>query len=63
MYQILRSAKLLKEIEDFKNIYLCPDRTIEERTNRRKLVEQLKQQRLADPNKKYCIRKGEITVV
>ena len=63
VYQILRSAKLLKEIEDFKNIYLCPDRTIEERTNRRKLVAQIKQYRLADLNKRYCIRKGEITVV
>ena len=63
VYQILRSAKKLKEIEGYKTIYLCPDRTIEERNDRRKLVEQLKQQRLNDPNKKYYIRKGEITAV
>ena len=63
VYQILRSAKKLKETESYKNIYLCPDRTIEERNNRRKLVEQLKQQRLNEPNKQYYIRKGEITAV
>ena len=63
VYQILRSAKLMKEIEDLKKIYLCPDGIIEERTNRRKPVEELKQQGLADSNKKYCILKGEITIV
>ena len=63
VYQILRSARLLKDIEDFKNIYLCTDRSIEERTNRYKLVAQIKKHRLADLNKRYCIRKGEITVV
>ncbi|KAL5270090.1 hypothetical protein ACHWQZ_G003546 [Mnemiopsis leidyi] len=49
---ILQKAKRLREIEGYQSIYLCPDRTLEERTFRKKLVEQLKEKRANDPNKR-----------
>ena len=52
---ILQKAKRLREIEGYQSIYLCPDRTLEERTIRKKLVEQLKEKRANDPNKRYYI--------
>ena len=60
VYQILRKAKKLKDVDGYKAIYLSPDRTPEERNTRRKLVEQLKEKRLSDTEKLYYIRRGEI---
>ena len=58
---ILQKAKKLREIDGYKSIYLCPDRTLEERNIRKKLVHQLKEKRTAgDPNNRYFIRRGEI---
>ncbi len=63
VFQILQKAKMLKDIDSYKSIYLCPDRTIGERETRRKLVEQLKQRRQNNQQKRYYIRKGEIICV
>ena len=60
VYQILREAKQLKEIEGYKRVFISPDRTVEERISRQKLVNELKEKRAADPNKHYIIRKGEV---
>ena len=35
VFQILQKVKMLKDIEGYKSIYLCPDRTIKERETRR----------------------------
>ena len=60
VYQILRKAKQLKEIEGYKSVFISPDRTVEERISRQKLVNELKNKRAADPNKHFIIRKGEV---
>ena len=58
--QILSKAKRLREVEGYKTVYLSPNRTPEERVARQKLVAELKQKRIGDPNSRYFIRKGEI---
>jgi len=60
VYQILKKAKRLKDIEDFKTVYISPNRTLDERISRQKLVNELKERRLGDPTGRYFIRKGEI---
>ena len=60
VYQILRKAKLLKDAEGYNRVFICPDRTVEERISRQKLVTELKEKRSADPNKHFIIRKGEV---
>ena len=60
VYQILRKAKRLKDIEGFKTVYISPNRTLDERISRQKLVDKLKKRRLDDPSGRYFIRKGEI---
>ena len=60
VFQILKKAKRLKDIDGFKNIYIAPDRTLDERISRKKLVSELKEKRQSDPNSHYLIRKGEI---
>ena len=63
VFHILQKARQLKEIEGYKSIYLCPDRTIEERITRGKLVEQLKLKRSSDPDNRYYIRRGRLRVL
>ena len=60
VYQILRKAKRLKDIEGLKTVYISPNRTPEERISRQKLVTELKKKRSDDPSASYFIRKGEI---
>ena len=57
---ILQRAKRLREIDGYQSIYLCPDRTLEERKIRKKLVEQLKEKRANHPDKRYFIRGGHV---
>ena len=63
VYQILRKASTLRNFEDCKKVFLSPDRTVEERVSRKKLVIELREKRGADPNHNYVIRKGEIVRV
>ena len=60
VYQILRKAKRLKDIEGFKTVYISPNRTLDERISRQKLVSELKERRIGDPTGRYFIKKGEI---
>ena len=45
--QVLRKAKLLRTKEGYKSIYICPDRSVEERRAFKKLWEELKEKRKA----------------
>ena len=58
--QILKKAKLLKDIDGFESTYISPDRTFEERISRRELVNQLKEKRSNDSKHRHFIRKGKI---
>ena len=40
--EILREPKKLKDSEQYRNVFIAPDRTVEERRLRRELVESLK---------------------
>jgi len=58
--QVLRKAKLLRTKEGYKNIYICPDRSVEERRAFKKLWEELKEKRKAEPNRVHFIRNNKI---
>ena len=60
VYEILRKAKRLKDIDGFKTVYIAPNRTPEERVSRQKLVTELKKIRSENPDCRYFIRKDEI---
>ena len=58
--QVLRSAKKLHTIEGYKSVYICPDRTVQERKSYRLLMDQLKEKRTSEPNKTHFIRNNRI---
>ena len=57
---ILARSGVLREVEGMRDVYLCPDRTVEERSERKKLVAQLKQQRETMPDVKWGIVRGSV---
>lgn len=57
---ILAKSNRLKEVDGFSRVYLCPDRTVEQRAERRKLVATLVERRAAEPGKSFVIRKGTV---
>ncbi len=60
---ILRAAKNLKNSEHYKEVFICPDRTVEEQKARRDLVAKLKQKVKEEPDKRHFIRDGKILTV
>ena len=60
VYQILKKAKRLKDIDGFRTVYISPNRSLDERISRQKLVVELKKKRSENPNSRHFIRKGEI---
>lgn len=60
VYQILKKTKMLKDVEGFNSIYVCPDRAVDERLAYRKLAEELKLKRIQEPDKVHLIRRGTI---
>ena len=60
LYQILKKSKDLKRDPELSSIYLSRDRTLEERTERRKLVSELKKKRDENPGKTYVIKKNSV---
>ena len=63
VHQILKKAKRLRTTDEYKTIYISPNRTQEERAIRKQLVSELKLKRSGDPNSRYFIRKGEVVKV
>ena len=61
VHQILVKAKELRLSEDYKSVFISPDRSPEERVTHQKLVLDLKQFKAKDdPDKRYFIRSGRI---
>lgn len=58
--QVLKREKLLRIKEGYRTIYLCPDRTVEERRALEKLKEELKLKRKLEPSKFHVIRNRRI---
>jgi hypothetical protein len=59
-FDLLAKAKNLKDDERYGSVFVVPDRSKEERIERRKLVERLKLARIKDPGKKHYIWRKEI---
>ena len=58
--EVLRNAKQLKNVEDCRKIFICPDRTVEQRRTQKELVVKLRQLRSDNPGAKYSIRSGQV---
>ena len=58
--QILSRARNLRDSQQFKKVFISPDRTPEQRAVHRKLVEQLKTKKNDEPNKRHYIKEGKI---
>ena len=61
--EVLRKAKRLRDVDGYKSIYLCPDRSVEERKAFRKLLDELKAKRNTDPGGVFVIRNNKIAKV
>ena len=65
--EILRKSHLLRQIEEFKTVYISPDRSLEQRKQHRELVGELTQRREekrpGDENVRFVIRDGEIVTL
>ena len=61
--QILTRARLLKQQERLKDVYVSPDRSPEERSARRLLVEERKKKAAEEPERKHFIKGGKVCSV
>ena len=58
--QVIRNAKKLHTTEGCKGVYICPDRTVEERKARRKLWDQILEKRKAEPGRYHYIKNNTV---
>ena len=61
--QILRKCKTLRTKEGYKSVYLSPDRTVDERRAFRKLLDELRQKRISEPDFVHTLRNNKISSV
>ena len=60
-FQIIRAARKLKDLSRYSQVFICPDRTDEERKSRREAVTLMKQKKKDEPNKIFFInRSGQV---
>ena len=57
---LTKSAKL-RQVEGYSRVYLSPDRTVEQRQERKRLLGVLCEKRASCPEKKFGIRRGAVT--
>ena len=62
-HQILQKARNLRNVDKYKSVYICPDRSPENRAARRALVLELKAASENQPNKKFYIKHGKVVSV
>ena len=58
---VLAKSAMLRNVEGYSRVYLSPDRTVEQRQERKKLLGVLKEKRANCPEKKFGIRRGVVT--
>ena len=58
--QILAKSRQLRQSEKYKSVFLSPDRTAEQRTEHRELVQQLKEKAKEEPHRHHYIKRGQI---
>ena len=57
---ILGKSARLKDSDNYKTVFISPDRTLEERLERRELVAKLKEKKESEPDKSWKIRNGSV---
>ena len=57
---LLRKARQLRSSEIYSRVYLCPDRTIEERRERRENLQTLEKLRRDNPERQFELKRGVI---
>ena len=60
VHDILRVSKKLKVTEKYRDVYITIDRTVEQQTAHRKLVEQLRRNITESPHRRFYIRGGKV---
>lgn len=60
IHQILTKARELKQVERLKSVYICPDRSPDQRAARRRLVTDLKKAAETQPDRHHFIRGGRV---
>ena len=55
---VLGKSAQLKDSDSYETVYIAPDRTVEERAERRVLVARLRERRKSEPEKIWRIRRG-----
>ncbi len=60
VHQVLVKAKNLRVDDQYKDVFICPDRTPEERTPHKQLVLDLKSRLKLEHNRKHYIRSGRV---
>ena len=61
--RLRKCGKKLGETEATKSVFVAPDRTQEERLERKKLVELLKEKKKRNPGRHYFISKGSVMCI
>ena len=57
---VLAKSANLRQVEGYSRVYLSPDRTVEQRKERKRLMGVLSEKRLSCPEKKFGIRRGAV---
>ena len=60
VHQILSKSKELRLSQQYKTVFIAPDRSSEEQARNHQLVLELKKKSMEDLNKRYYIRSGII---
>ena len=60
MTQILSKVSNLRYFDQYRQVFISPDRTPEQRAVHRELIEQLKFKRTNEPTSRHYIRGGQI---
>ena len=60
VYDVIKQAKELKRSSRYSKVYISFDRSPEQRTEHRRLVEELKRRIALDPSQHYVIRGGKV---
>ena len=58
--QVIRKARNLRTIDGHSSVYISPDRAIEERRAYKQLFDQIKLNKLAEPDKVFAIKINKI---
>ena len=58
---VLAKSANLRHVEGYSSVYLSPDRTVEQRNERKRLLGVLNEKRASCPERKFGIRRGAVT--